>query len=198
MEFLNQRACVPRQVEINQHNGESEPLYQLECLFGGRSQEHFGLPAAEDATQSVFIRLASTAPELRDDAALVAWLHRTTLLESKEWLRGELRRHRREQTAVELGTTMKTPDEQPALRALVPLLDDALLSLRERQILSYVSEGARNRQIASALTISEFTVKRHVQNILQKLELPSRRAAAGFYGTAFGPEDTALITPRTA
>ena len=44
MEFLNQRACVPRQVEINQHNRESEALYQLEGLFGGRSQEH--LPVA--------------------------------------------------------------------------------------------------------------------------------------------------------
>ena len=53
--------------------------------------------------------------------------------------------------------------------------------MRERQILSYVSEGARNRQIAAALTISEFTVKRHVQNILGKLGVGSRRAAGEFY-----------------
>ena len=37
------------------------------------------------------------------------------------------------------------------------------------------------RQIADALTISEFTVKRHVQNILGKLEVGSRRAASDFY-----------------
>ena len=42
------------------------------------------------------------------------------------------------------------------------------------------------------LTISEFTVKRHVQNILQKLELPSRKAAATFHRTAFGVEETAV------
>jgi DNA-binding NarL/FixJ family response regulator len=44
-----------------------------------------------------------------------------------------------------------------------------------------VARGARNKQIAAELTISEFTVKRHVQNILHKLDLPSRRAAAALY-----------------
>lgn len=67
----------------------------------------------------------------------------------------------------------------------------AVLSIREREVLDHVAQGARNKQIADALTISEFTVKRHVQNILHKLELPSRRAAAAFYGSlaeAAGPE----------
>jgi two-component system nitrate/nitrite response regulator NarL len=59
----------------------------------------------------------------------------------------------------------------------------AILSTREREVLDYVARGSRNKQIAVALTISEFTVKRHVQNILHKLELPSRRAAAAFYGS---------------
>ena len=60
-----------------------------------------------------------------------------------------------------------------------------VLSLREREILEYVANGARNRQIADALTISEFTVKRHVQNILHKLDLPSRRAPASFYRATY-------------
>lgn len=57
----------------------------------------------------------------------------------------------------------------------------ALLSEREREVLDHVARGSRNKQIADSLAISEFTVKRHVQNILQKLDLPSRRAAAAFY-----------------
>jgi two-component system, NarL family, nitrate/nitrite response regulator NarL len=57
----------------------------------------------------------------------------------------------------------------------------AALSVREQEILEHVALGARNRQIADALTISEFTVKRHVQNILGKLEVGSRRAASDFY-----------------
>ncbi len=60
----------------------------------------------------------------------------------------------------------------------------AVLSAREREILEHVALGARNRQIAATLTISEFTVKRHVQNILCKLEVGSRRAASDFYMAA--------------
>jgi two-component system nitrate/nitrite response regulator NarL len=62
----------------------------------------------------------------------------------------------------------------------------AVLSAREREVLALVAGGLRNRQIAEALVISEFTVKRHMQNILQKLSLPSRRAAAAFHRSAFG------------
>jgi hypothetical protein len=46
--------------------------------------------------------------------------------------------------------------------------------------------------VAVALEISEFTVKRHVQNILQKLALPSRVEAAAFYRSAFPDEEPAL------
>lgn len=74
----------------------------------------------------------------------------------------------------------------------------AILSPRERQVLSYVARGARNRQIAQALYISEFTVKRHMQNIFQKLGLPSRRAAAAFYESAFEAEEPALTVGTSA
>jgi DNA-binding NarL/FixJ family response regulator len=65
-----------------------------------------------------------------------------------------------------------------------------LLSPREREVLALVARGARNRQIAQSLSISEFTVKRHMQNILHKLGVPSRRAAALFYRTAFEASPT--------
>jgi len=67
----------------------------------------------------------------------------------------------------------------------------AVLSEREKEVLAFVSRGARNRDIAEALDISEFTVKRHMQNILQKLDVPSRRAAAAFYVSAYREEATA-------
>ncbi len=65
----------------------------------------------------------------------------------------------------------------------------ATLSSREREVLQLVSRGARNREIATELQISEFTVKRHIQNILMKLELPSRSDAAGLYRAALGVEE---------
>jgi DNA-binding NarL/FixJ family response regulator len=103
--------------------------------------------------------------------------------------------------------------EAPISRDLASLMIEALhgmderarareragvLSPREREVLQLIAQGARNKQVAAALVISEFTVKRHVQNILQKLELPSRRAAAAFYGTAFGPEEAAVAATQIA
>ena len=88
--------------------------------------------AAEEIAQNVFSALARKAWQFAPDDSLPAWLHKTALLESKFWLRGELRRRRREEVAAELGTTMNTPEDHAAFHALVPLLDDALLSLREK------------------------------------------------------------------
>jgi len=86
--------------------------------------------------------------------------------------------------------------ETPLPRELVTVVVDAVhdfeardrarerivvLSAREREVLALVATGARNRQIAGDLSISEFTVKRHMQNILKKLNLSSRTAAGAFY-----------------
>ena len=54
----------------------------------------------------------------------------------------------------------------------------AQVTPREREVLRRVAEGLTNRQIAERLVVSEHTVHRHVTNILRKLELPSRTAAA--------------------
>ena len=62
----------------------------------------------------------------------------------------------------------------------------ATLSVRERKVLQLVADGYTNRRIATELYLSEFTVKRHVHNILAKLDLPSRGAAAALYLAASG------------
>ena len=128
--------------------------------------------AAEEVTQNVFATLARKAWQFARDDSLPAWLYRTTLLEAKEWLRGELRRRRREQTAAELGTTMKTPDEQPAFRALVPLLDDALLSLREKDraaLLLRFYESRSLRDVGAELGVREDAAQKRVASALEKL-----------------------------
>jgi len=52
------------------------------------------------------------------------------------------------------------------------------LSRREVEVLRLVAQGESNAAIAAQLHLSEHTVKRHVQNILAKLGLPTRAAAA--------------------
>ena len=54
------------------------------------------------------------------------------------------------------------------------------LSARELEVLRLIAKGSSNREIASALVISEHTVARHVQNIFRKLGVPSRTAASAF------------------
>jgi len=56
------------------------------------------------------------------------------------------------------------------------------LSTRELEVLGLVAEGRTNRDIAQRLVLSEHTVNRHVANILRKLGLPSRAAAASLAG----------------
>jgi RNA polymerase sigma factor (sigma-70 family) len=51
------------------------------------------------------------------------------------------------------------------------------LTAREQEVLEHVAAGLSNRQIASALGISEHTVKFHVSALLGKLGVSSRSAA---------------------
>jgi DNA-binding NarL/FixJ family response regulator len=66
----------------------------------------------------------------------------------------------------------------------------AVLSTRERDVLALVARGLGNRQIAGELAISEFTVKRHVHNILEKLGRRSRADAAALYVDAAAAESS--------
>lgn len=54
----------------------------------------------------------------------------------------------------------------------------AILTSRERDVLREVSRGLPNKEIAVNLGISEHTVKVHVRNLLRKLQVRSRVAAA--------------------
>jgi DNA-binding NarL/FixJ family response regulator len=72
----------------------------------------------------------------------------------------------------------------------------AVLSTRERDVLALVAQGLGNRQIAAELSISEFTVKRHVHNILDKLGRRSRADAAALFVDAEAA--AAPLEPLTA
>jgi len=54
------------------------------------------------------------------------------------------------------------------------------LTSREQDVFQLLAQGASNRQIAETLTITENTVKTHVRNVLEKLELHSRSEVAAY------------------
>jgi DNA-binding NarL/FixJ family response regulator len=71
----------------------------------------------------------------------------------------------------EFASMMREPVDQPRSLAAPRLTD------RELQVLKLVARGMNNRDIAKELFISENTVKNHIRNILEKLQLHSRMEA---------------------
>jgi ATP/maltotriose-dependent transcriptional regulator MalT len=70
-----------------------------------------------------------------------------------------------------LHRALRRDDERSGMPAVTP---------REHEVLGLLCLGLTNRQIAGRLVVSEHTVHRHVTNILRKLDLPSRTAAAAY------------------
>lgn len=52
---------------------------------------------------------------------------------------------------------------------------NSILTKRELEVVSQVSKGFNNKEIAKVLYISEYTVKKHISNILSKLHFKNRR-----------------------
>jgi DNA-binding NarL/FixJ family response regulator len=51
------------------------------------------------------------------------------------------------------------------------------LTLRQQQLITLLSQGLTNKEIASGLNLSEFTVKNHVRRIMRQLNAGNRREA---------------------
>jgi DNA-binding NarL/FixJ family response regulator len=56
------------------------------------------------------------------------------------------------------------------------------LTRREREVFQLVRRGIRSREIAAQLSIAEATVYKHIQNILEKLQMRSRTQAVFLMG----------------
>jgi ATP/maltotriose-dependent transcriptional regulator MalT len=91
--------------------------------------------------------------------------------------------------ALELATARDSFVELEALPAVAwvdsllrrtPADDTHGLTARELEVLRLVAAGKSNREIAGALSISDHTARRHLQNIFAKLGVSSRAAATAF------------------
>jgi DNA-binding NarL/FixJ family response regulator len=67
-----------------------------------------------------------------------------------------------------LGEMMTTGETRPS---------KSTLTAREREVLRLLAGGARTRDVAETLFISERTVKSHIANVMQKLDANTRAEA---------------------
>ncbi|MET0938506.1 MAG: response regulator transcription factor [Gaiellaceae bacterium] len=74
-----------------------------------------------------------------------------------------------------IATTLLRRVTALAAREVSP--DVATLTIRERQIVEIIAEGLSNKEIAARLSIEVATVKNHVHNILEKLQVSGRTEA---------------------
>jgi len=71
--------------------------------------------------------------------------------------------------------------DRPSVRsAPAPEPAGPALTRREMEILQLVSEGLSNKEIGTSLSITEGTVKNHVHNSLEKLQMENRVQAAAY------------------
>lgn len=134
--------------------------------------------AAEEITQDVFVALAQSAGKLKPHPTIAGWLHQTALNKSREWLRSELRRRKREQVSVNLALAAAEGDSVWA--SLIPLLDEALLELCEPDRLAVIlhfMESRTFREVGSTLGVGEDAARKRVNHCLDQFGFPflSRR-----------------------
>jgi DNA-binding CsgD family transcriptional regulator len=55
------------------------------------------------------------------------------------------------------------------------------LTNREIEILRWIADGKRDREIGTILNISSRTIQKHVEHILDKLQVETRGAAAAWW-----------------
>lgn len=157
---------------------------------------------AEEITQNVFVVLARKAPRLGGMETVAGWLHRTAILEAKARIRSELRRKRREETAAALVSV--EPGSESTLDTLAPLLDEALLHLRENDRLAIVLrflEDRSLRDVGTSLGIDEDAARKRVVRALERLTeffrqrgfaVPTAAACATLIGNSMQAAPAAL------
>jgi RNA polymerase sigma factor (sigma-70 family) len=140
---------------------------------------------AQEVAQNVFITLARRAVWLTEHPSLAGWLYRTAIHLAQHQARDEQRRRQREQTAIELGTTMKVDDS--LLSKIAPVLDEALLELgdadREALLLRFFA-GKPMREIGVSLGVREEAAQKRVARALDALAERFRRRGFRVAGAA--------------
>jgi uncharacterized protein (TIGR03435 family) len=133
---------------------------------------HTGNPhQAEEITQAVFVILARKSHHLRKGVILEGWLYQTARLTAVTFIRGEIRRARREQEA--RMQTLLNENESDVWTQIAPLLDTAMAGLNETDrhaiVLRFFYDQSM-KEVGTALGGSENAAKMRVNRAVEKLQ----------------------------
>lgn len=141
---------------------------------------------AEDVTQLVFTDLARKSTSLIGRRVLAGWLFVSTRYAAAKLVRGERRRHAREQEAHIMDELLNESGTAENWERVRPVLDDALGELSERDreaILLRFFEGREFADVGMRLSLNENTARMRVERALDKLHaLLARRGVTSTSG----------------
>jgi len=128
---------------------------------------------AEDAAQAVFLALAQKAEKLRNRKSLSGWLVKSAVYAALNAVTIETRRREREERMGEMNKIHSGPEPaEPEWQNIAPFVDNALLSLKERDrdaVVLRFYQGRSHREIAEILAVSEAAVRKRVSRALDRL-----------------------------
>ena len=167
-EYAEKRCEKAFEAVVRQHAG---------MVFGTAYRLSGNRETAEEISQNVFTILARKASRLCRDGSLAGWLHRTTILEARNFMR---KQQKQKEKMDALAEHQKSSREGEVMdHEMMRVLDEAInkLSLGDRKvILMRYFEGRSIREIAHATGKSEAASQKQSHRALQKLSLLLKRA----------------------
>lgn len=148
--------------------------------------------ASQDVVQLIFCLLVRKAGTLAQHPAIIGWLVKTSVFESKKHLRREVQRMKRDSAHGALQE--EQPEETPFLEQDYHLIDQAIADLPEKirePLLMRYYQGESFSAIGKRIGKSEGTAQKLVSRAVKKL-----RSVVGGHSSKFGSTGafTALIT----
>ena len=125
---------------------------------------------AEEITQAVFIILARKAGSISSRVVLSGWLYQSTRLTAANFVKGEVRRQRREQESY-MQSTLNDPGSEN-WQQIGPLLEHAMGHLGETDrnaVLLRFFENKTAAEVASTLNLTEAAAQKRTNRALDKL-----------------------------